>query len=73
MEKAIKVFLSLVVPNDNAVPSGGGGGVQGELSRWDGLPTERKDEYIDWARRAARDASTACEPTRRKKTRGYYR
>ena len=73
MEKTIKVFLSLVVPNDNAVPSGGGGGVQGELSRWDGLPTERKDEYINWARQAAQNASSAYEPTRRKKPRGYYR
>ena len=73
MTKAIKAFMVLAVPSDMGSTSGGGGGVQGELSRWDGLPSERKDEYIDWARRAARDASTACEPTRRKKTRGYYR
>ena len=65
--KAIKAFMALAVPSDMGSTSGGGGGVQGELSRWDGLPAERKDEYIDWARRAARDASTACEPKKKKK------
>ena len=67
MTQAIKAFLALAVPSDMGSTSGGGGGVQGELSRWDGLPAERKDEYIDWARRAARDASTACEPKKKKK------
>ncbi len=67
MTQAIKAFMALAVPSDMGSTSGGGGGVQGELSRWDGLPAERKDEYIDWARRAARDASTACEPKKKKK------
>ena len=72
MEKAVKVFISLVVPSDNAVSSGGGGGVQGELSRWDGLPTERKDEYLLWARQAAQDASDKCKPRKKKMPRGYH-
>jgi hypothetical protein len=48
-------------------------GVQGELSRWDGLPAERKDDYIHWARKAAHDASTAYEPKKKRKTRGNHR
>ena len=71
--KAIKAFMALAVPSDMGSTSRGGGGVQGELSRWDGLPTERKDEYINWARQAAHNASNACEPKRRKKPRSYNR
>jgi len=73
MTQAIKAFLALAVPSDMGSTSRGGGGVQGELSRWDGLPTERKDEYINWARQAAHNASNACEPKRRKKPRSYNR
>lgn len=70
---AILVGLMLPDGSDGAAVGGGGGGVQGELSRWDGLPAERQDEYISWARRAAHEANEYYRPRKIKISRGWKR
>lgn len=67
---AILVGLMLPSGNDGPAVGGGGGGVQDELSRWDGLPAERQDEYIRCARRAAEQASEYYRPQKVSKRRG---
>ncbi len=67
---AILVGLMLPTGNDGPAVGGGGGGVQDELSRWDGLPAERQDEYIRCARRAAEQASEYYRPQKVTKRRG---
>lgn len=70
---AILVGLMLPDGSDGAAVGGGGGGVQGELSRWDGLPAERQDDYIDWARRAAHEANEYYHPKKVRKSWGWNR
>lgn len=70
---AILVGLMLPDGSDGAAVGGGGGGVQGELSRWDGLPAERQDEYISWARRAAHEANEYYRPRKVRKSWGWNR
>lgn len=68
---AAAILLNLMLPNGSDGPAvGGGGGVQDELSRWDGLPAERQDEYVKCARRAAEQASEYYRPQKVTKRRG---
>ena len=68
---AAAMLLGLMLPSgeDGPAVGGGGGGVQGELSRWDGLSTERQDEYIVWARMAAHNANEFYRPSKVRKGR----
>ena len=69
---AAAILVNLMLPNgcDGTAVGGGGGGVQDELSRWDGLPAERQDEYIRCARKAAEQASEYYRPQKVSKRRG---
>ncbi len=68
---AAAMLLGLMMPSgeDGPAVGSGGGGVQGELSRWDGLSTERQDEYIVWARMAAHNANEFYRPSKVRKGR----
>lgn len=71
---AAAILVGLMLPNgsDGSAVGGGGGGVQDELSRWDGLPVERQDEYISWARRAAHEANEYYRPQKVERSRSRY-
>lgn len=66
---AAAMLIGLMLPNgyDGVVAATGGGGVHGELTRWDGLEQPTKDTYIQRAKQAAIDASNYYRPNRKSK------
>ena len=72
---AAAILVGLMRPDgtDGSSVGSGGGGVHGELSRWDGLETAAKDDYIMRARQAASLSSEYYRPRKVSKRRGWKR
>lgn len=72
---AAAILVGLMRPDgtDGSSVGSGGGGVHGELSRWDGLEAAAKDDYIMRARQAASLSSEYYRPRKVSKRRGWKR